>query len=371
MGSWIRLVALISPSHGYAALVIGQMFPAIAAPFFLNSAALFAARWFAPQQRDIATVICSMANPLGTAVASLLPSFIVTDGSSARQFFILLMVEAAFVTLTTILLFVVLRSGPPSPPSPSEEHHQSIDVKQDLARLFTNRHFITLLFGFALGLAVVNSIIDLLYQLIQPSGYSSQDAGVFGATFIVAGLLSASAVGVIMDRTHAYRLALKMLIVGACTSAVYFIVILRPHMYYPLAVSIGLMGFFMLPLLPVTFECAIECTYPVRAEWSTGLLLCVGNVLGGAFIVVLGYLIKLAPAYTPGVIFTPAAIFIFSVFVTSALTQFTYRGPYLRLEAEPGLVSSGSGAASGNWISSEVRTGIRREILEPGTEPIQ
>jgi predicted MFS family arabinose efflux permease len=65
LGVFIRLLSLLTPKYGYAALLIGQMFPAIAAPFFLNSTALFAARWFAPQQRDIATAICSMANPLG------------------------------------------------------------------------------------------------------------------------------------------------------------------------------------------------------------------------------------------------------------------------------------------------------------------
>ena len=65
LGVFIRVLSLINPKQGYVPLLIGQIFPAIAAPFFLNSTALFAARWFAPSQRDIATAICSMANPLG------------------------------------------------------------------------------------------------------------------------------------------------------------------------------------------------------------------------------------------------------------------------------------------------------------------
>lgn len=72
MGTYVRLLSLISPLewYSYAALLIGQIFPAIGAPFFLNSTALFAARWFAPSQRDIATAIGSMANPLGMFVDS-------------------------------------------------------------------------------------------------------------------------------------------------------------------------------------------------------------------------------------------------------------------------------------------------------------
>ncbi len=64
-GGIIRLFALISPSTGYPALIIGQIFPAIATPLFTNISALFAARWFAPKQRDLATAIGSIANPLG------------------------------------------------------------------------------------------------------------------------------------------------------------------------------------------------------------------------------------------------------------------------------------------------------------------
>jgi hypothetical protein len=85
-----------------------------------------------------------------------------------------------------------------------------------------------------------------------------------------------------MDKTHAYRLILKVLLGGACGSSQFFIFILRPGQFNPLAASIGLMGFFLLPLLPVSFECAVECTYPIRPEWSIGLLMCTDNVLGGS-----------------------------------------------------------------------------------------
>jgi len=144
----------------------------------------------------------------------------------------------------------------------------------------TNFHYLTLLFGFSLGVAIFNSITTLLYQLIAPSGYTSNDAGIFGAILIVSGLVNGFIAGLIMDKTHAYQSILKFLVIGACASALFFIIMLQPNELYPLAVSISFMGFFILPLLPVSFECAVECTYPIRSEWSTGLLMCVGNILG-------------------------------------------------------------------------------------------
>ncbi len=241
-----------------------------------------------------------------------------------------------------MLIIIIFRSKPLSPPSPSEKEHYSINIKENLIGLLTNCQYLILLFSFSIGLALFSAITTLLYQLIAPNGYSSTDAGILGAVIIIAGLLNALVVGVIMDRTHAYRLILKILLVGACASGIYFILILQPNKFYPLAVSIGLMGFFLLPLLPVSFECAVECTYPIRAEWSTGLLMCSGNVLGGVFIFVLGYLIKLAPVLNSGVIITPASIFILCCFVISSLVLMTYKGPYLRLEAERIAVTTSS-----------------------------
>ncbi|CAF1186656.1 unnamed protein product [Rotaria sordida] len=340
LGVFIRVLSLIKPNMGYIPLLIGQLFPAIGAPFFLNSTALFAARWFPASQRDIATSICSMAYPLGLAVGSLVPSLIVNDPPTSKEFLILLISEAGFTALTAFVLIIVFRSGPPTPPSPSEEHYQTINLKEDLINLLTNRHYLILLIGFGLGLALFNSITTLLYQLIQPSQYTSEDAGIFGAVLIVAGLTNGFLAGIIMDKTHAYRLILKILLIGACGSGIFFVLILRPNQFYPLAVSIGLMGFFLLPLLPVSFECAVECTYPIRAEWSTGLLMCAGNVLGGIFIYVLGALIQLNKQYKPGQIFTPSSIFMLCLFVISAASLFAYRGPYLRLESERQAVST-------------------------------
>lgn len=236
--------------------------------------------------------------------------------------------------MTTLSVLIIFQSKPLSPPSASEEQQLSINIKENLIGLITNRHYLILLFSFSIGLALFSAITTLLSQLIEPIGYSSDDAGTFGAILIIAGLLSALVVGFIMDRTHAYRIILKILLIGACASGIYFILILQPNKFYPLAVSIGLMGFFLLPILPVSFECGVECTHPIRGDWPTALLLCLGNVLGGIFIFFIGYLITLPPVSSSTIILTPASIFMLCCFLIATLALMMYNGPYLRLEAE-------------------------------------
>jgi hypothetical protein len=163
--------------------------------------------------------------------------------ASSKEFFILLIIEAGFTLLTTLLIIIIFRSDPPTPPSSSEEHHQKINLKEDLIKLLTNFHYLTLLFSFSLGLAIFYSITTLLYQIISLSRYTSNDAGIFGAILIVSGLVNGFIAGLIMDKTHAYQSILKFLVIGACASAWFFIIILQPNELYPLAVSIGFMGF--------------------------------------------------------------------------------------------------------------------------------
>lgn len=73
------------------------------------------------------------------------------------------------------------------------------------------------------------------------------------------------------------------------------------------------LGFFILPML---------------------LLLCVGNILGGIFIPILGNIATLPPLTTFGLIFTPSSVFLLCCNVISMTVLLTFRGPYLRLGAE-------------------------------------
>jgi hypothetical protein len=52
--------------------------------------------------------------------------------------------------------------------------------------------------------------------------------------------------------------------------------VLRPGQSTGVAIAFGVLGFAMMPLLPVSFESAVECTYPVNEETSSGMLMLAG-----------------------------------------------------------------------------------------------
>jgi FLVCR family MFS transporter 7 len=61
--------------------------------------------------------------------------------------------------------------------------------------LLRNKHYLILLLAFSVGLGMFNALITLLYQLVEPRGYSNDQAGYFGAVLISAGLVGAAFTG--------------------------------------------------------------------------------------------------------------------------------------------------------------------------------
>ena len=176
-----------------------------------------------------------------------------------------------------------------------------------------------LFFGFGVGLGLFNAMLTLLEQLIEPlygnsTGFidtanAQSDAGLYGGVIIGAGTIGAAVAGVVLDITKLYKPFLKCGFILSAISIVIFLLFLKPQHTVYLAVFSGCMGLFMMPLLPITLECAVEATFPVSEEASTGLLMASGNTFGIVFIFVLQYLIderhywyttyyKLCPIYS-------------------------------------------------------------------------
>lgn len=151
-----------TPTFSYVFVLLGTIVVATAQPFYLNMPAKIAASWFAVQERDVATTLCSLANPLGSALGSVLPAMIVSgSGHDVKGVSVLLLVQmiVALTGLTFTYFFFV--SDPPTPPSNStlimntnkdetgdEASHVWVEVKE----LFKKPEYLKLLVGFTIAL---------------------------------------------------------------------------------------------------------------------------------------------------------------------------------------------------------------------------
>mmetsp|Transcript_11244 Transcript_11244/g.17953 ORF Transcript_11244/g.17953 Transcript_11244/m.17953 type:complete len:308 (-) Transcript_11244:13-936(-) len=187
-GSVLRFASIVGSKDskanngGYALLLIGQGMCGLVQPIFVNAAALIAATWFALEQRDLATVIASMANPIGTGVGQILPAMLVNEEGSGMSS--LLLIQFAISGSILLLAYFLFLDKPPTPPSYTETLRYShrisdqSEIIQDggpfswhqISSLLKNRNFIKLAFGFSIGLAYFNSLATVLGQQVNILG---------------------------------------------------------------------------------------------------------------------------------------------------------------------------------------------------------
>lgn len=350
VGATIRYWA--SPKYGIT--LFGQYLCALAQPFLTNVPPKLATAWFPASERDVATVLASMSNPVGIAVGSILPAVLVSENDgTVNGLNTLLLVEAILATMAAIVAAILVKSRPAHPPSAAAEQ-EALESRSDssdepifhvlsnnVLSCMSNRHFLVLFVAFGIGLGMFNALTTLTEQLIAPYCYTDDDASLFTGLLLGCGLLSAGTIGVYLDKSHEYRFMLKLLFTSATVSFLLYAVVLRPNARWELAIVFSLLGAAMLPILPSALEAAVECTYPVPEEYSTGLLMSAGMLTGVCFIIVLQ---RLADAQPPcddsksgRYYFSwPSIVLVLSGTVATVIIL-QFRGPLLRVQAEQDL----------------------------------
>jgi FLVCR family MFS transporter 7 len=356
-----------TPSYGLA--LTGQCLAAIASPLIQNIIPKVTAAWFPANERDIGTVIGAMAGLVGIALGSVLPSIFVTQDVNTLEvsgFNILLLVESIIMALIAVAAFFFIQSHPNTPPSAAaerelqrEETDSTFNVLwKNVVLCFRNKHFIVLFIAFGLGLGLFNAIASVAEQLIRPFCYNEDDASLFTGLLIGCGIAGSFFVGFYLDRSHQYGLVLKA---GFCSATLCFVsysLLLRPNDTAGLSISFAIMGATMIPMLPTILEAAVECTYPVPEEYSSGLILSAGQITGIAYIFGLEALADSQPSCEKNdgdYYFASASGLIIASACVATAIMLTYKGPLLRLEAEKEM---GLARVEENQLSSQIANSI-------------
>jgi len=390
-GCLVRLIAaLLRDALGgrgtYALFFIGQALIGMGQPILVNLATAMSSTWFPLEERDRATTIATVFNPLGNAVGQILPPMIVFNGSNGDdddstdyrdiKGMNMLMIVEFFLALVPLLMAIAFfKAQPDVPPSFSEANRDnalhaevgalgslgpadrgsltrrsstgsissSVPVVQDntcsyeravaeFKQLIGNKQYVLLLTSFSIGLGLCNSVLTLIFQLVDPYGYSNNEAGFFGFILIVTGMVGAALMAVLLERTRAYRTFYSYGFIFAFFAVSFFTVMLFSNNYTMLAFSFALMGFGIVPLFPACLENVVECTYPISEDMSVGLLLTSGNVVTVIVTLLLSATLNTGHYGPPP--FTYSNAFIWFVLLSATIVAFLYKGDNKRLAAD-------------------------------------
>ena len=99
------------------------------------------------------------------------------------------------------------------------------------------------------------------------------DATIVGVAFVFSGIVGSMVFSFILDMYQCYLLLLKM-ITMVTTIAICFVYYTLPAKnMYALAVNLGFLGFFNVPIIPIGFSLCTEITYPISVALAQGIFL--------------------------------------------------------------------------------------------------
>ncbi|KIM65028.1 hypothetical protein SCLCIDRAFT_23124 [Scleroderma citrinum Foug A] len=286
ISAWVRYAGTInslSPQSAYVLLILGQLFSGIAQPVFQVLGPMYSERWFNLNGRTTATMLIAIANPVGVAIGQLLSPL----GTTRQSLLVLGIISTAAVP--TVLL---ISDSPPSPPTysgskpplpPSSLCRAALGLPVPQEAYMTPREridflVVTLFFGAFVGASGAASVLSA--EWFQPAGYPPVTVGLFGATSILAGIISAVIAAPLLDRvfTHSALVTLKILAPTLSLAWLSLIWAVRPNNIAVLFVIMVIIGMCSMTLLPVVLEHGVELTR--NADGSASILWCSGNLFG-------------------------------------------------------------------------------------------
>ncbi|TCD60820.1 hypothetical protein EIP91_009489 [Steccherinum ochraceum] len=298
MSAWVRYAGTahnVSTNGAYALIMAGQILGGFAQPIFQILGPKYSEVWFNIRERTTATMIMSLANPVGGAIAQILsPVF-----SSTRTSILYLGVIS---TVATPFVFLI-GEKPPTPPTYAAAQSQSSFMSLARAMMGTEPtsspaymtpherlDFAIVAFEFGLLVGVVNAFSVLTSQFFEPYGYSDDTSGFLGAALLLVGLVAAIVTAPLFDRVLTHHLALTAKILCPIVAASWLSMIwaVRPHNVGALYALMAIIGGSSLTLLPVALELAAELTR--NADGSSAVMWFFGNFFGIVYVLVNGAL---------------------------------------------------------------------------------
>ncbi|XP_074131009.1 solute carrier family 49 member A3 isoform X1 [Sminthopsis crassicaudata] len=347
IGSAIRIFPFLSlfGKYYFTYFMIGQSFCAVAQVLVIFSPAKLAALWFPEHQRATANMIATMSNPLGVLLANMgSPALVKKEEDIPLMLGVCIIPAAIACFLSSAFIW---ESVPPTPPSAGAATSTSEPFLSGMWILLRNKAYVILALCFGGGIGAFSAFSALLEQILCVKGYSNEFSGLCGALFIMFGIIGALALGLYVDKTKQFIETTK---VGFCLTtlaAIAFALVSQiQDQKVWVAVVCSLFGFFGFSICPISFELAVECSYPVGEATSTGLIFVIGQIEGVIVMVLLEALTvqRSSPGLGPSmcqlqadtsVDWTNSMLFLAGLFcIFSCIFVIFFHSPYKRLEAE-------------------------------------
>jgi MFS family permease len=243
---------------------------AVAQPFLLNAWTTMGSHWFPARQRALAVGLITLANLVGTGIGVALTPLLIESRSIASVQLLFGVVGA----VSAAAFLALARERPATPPCPPGMEERAL-MLDGLRHALTVAPFLVYLGLVFVGMGVFNGVTTWVEQIVHPRGFSEADAGVVGAAMLVGGLLGAVVIPALSDR-HGRRVPYLVVCFALAIPGLLGVALFSS--LWPLIAASLVLGFFLVPALPVGMQYAAEVTWPTPEGTSNGLIQLCGQV---------------------------------------------------------------------------------------------
>ncbi|KAK7398662.1 hypothetical protein QQX98_011966 [Neonectria punicea] len=295
IGNWIRYAGATRKSGGNVAhAMAGEIVIGFAQPFILAAPTRYSDLWFTNRGRVAATALTSLANPFGAALGQLITPLWVSKPSDVSN---MVLYVSILSTVCCVPAFFV-PAKPPTPVGPASETPK-LSLRASVGAVSSSLEIWLLLIPFSIYVGFFNSISSLLNQMLNPYGFSDDEAGIGGAVLIVVGLIASAIASPIIDRTKSFLFAIKLLVPVIGVSYLVFIWMPQTRDLAGPYVVLAILGASSFALVPVALEYLIELSHPLSPEITSTIAWAGGQLFGAIFTIISDALIEGPDANPP------------------------------------------------------------------------
>lgn len=169
----------------------------------------------------------------------------------------------------------MFRNKPATPPSRAQACEEG-SLKESITECLKDSNTMKLTIVFGLVLGIMNTYGTAIGIICAQYNFTEDNASLFGAVFIVGGIVGSGVFGGIVEVYKNYRVATCVICVATAITPLALLFSLKSGNVALSAVSCFIVGFASVSILPVGIDFGVELTHPIAESISSGLLMSSG-----------------------------------------------------------------------------------------------
>ena len=154
-----------------------------------------------------------------------------------------------------------------------------------------NGNFIKLVCVFGVLLGVMNTLGTIIGIICAQYDFTDSQASLFGAVFIVGGILGSGVAGTIVELKKNYKVVTCVLSASTAVTPIGLLFAMKNQNVVWTTTWSLIVGSASISIIPVGIDFGVELTHPVAESISSGLLLSTGQLVGIVLTIVSSLLI--------------------------------------------------------------------------------